>query len=49
MNTIEKTMPTDTVTQVSMAEIKIRCTMERTFDGKSNLLDFKWIPTDVRP
>ena len=25
------------------------CTLERTWDGKSNLLDFKWIPSDVRP
>jgi hypothetical protein len=30
-----------------LSEIKILATIERTWDGKSNLLDFRWIPSDI--
>ena len=32
-----------------LAEIKVTSTMERTFDGKTNFLDFRWIPSEAKP
>ena len=30
------------------AEIKVHATVERTWDGKTNFLDFKWLPSETR-
>ena len=35
------------VFELPLAEIKVHCTIERTWDGKLNFLDFRWIPSDV--
>ena len=45
--TLYVTAQTLDVYELPLAEIKVHCTIERTWDGKLNLLDFKWIPSDV--
>ena len=45
--TLYVTAQTLDVYELPLAEIKVHCTIERTWDGKLNFLDFRWIPSDV--
>ena len=44
--TAQSLAPPDPVTgkQEPLAETKIQATVERTYDGKMNVLEFKWLP-----
>ena len=36
------------VFELPLAEVKVMGTIERTWDGKLNMLDFKWLPSEAR-
>ena len=48
VHTIYVTAQSLDVFEMPLAEIKVMATIERTWDGKLNMLDFKWMPADVR-
>ena len=48
VHTIYVTAQSLDVNQEPQAEIKVMATVERTWDGKMNFLDFKWIPSEIQ-